>query len=252
MRILNLAVMLTVLVFLGAGAASAAVSLRDGALQYEQGGKKALFKAEDIAVEAVGNSDLRYVTLSEDQAKSIGKKPLLLIFDKSGALVKETSDIKDVEIEMIAKLSLSPGGTVLAVDNGTWLVRGWSFVSYPQLAPLGKPIAYLANGDEGMLDLAWVDDGSVLTTVIDEKGRAYDGYDPGGVTSVVVHRIRDGKATPVFAGTVLCDYALSAFDGKTVTALKSCGKTAEDWATPEAKEKGITSTTVTGPLPAGR
>lgn len=249
MRISRMALLVAVFVLMGAMSSSASFTLKGGQLLYEQGGKQAVFKSDSFFLEPVRGTDMRFLVLGEQEAKSIGKKPSLLIFDAGGALVKEVNSLGDIDVEQISALSLSPGKSVLAVDSGTWVVRGWDFVSYPDFKMLGG-LTYLSNSEEGHVNLAWVDEGRVLSTVIDEEGRKHDDYDPGGVASVVLFNIKSGQQVPVFAGTALCDYELSAFDGTTVTAIKSCGQKPDDWATSSAKEKGVTSTKVTGPLPA--
>ena len=251
MRISRMALLVAVFVLMGAMPSSASFTLKGGQLLYEQGGKQVVFKSDSVFVERVQGADMRFLILGEEEAKRIGKKTSLLIFDAAGALVKEIDSLGDIDVEQISVLFFSPGKSVLAVDSGTWLVRNWDFVSYPDLRPLGR-LTYVSNGEEGHTNLAWVDDGRVLSTVLDEEGRKHADYDPGGIASVVLFDIKSGKQVPVFAGTVLCDYELSAFDGATVTAIKSCGQKPEDWATSDAKEKGVTSAKVTGPLPAGQ
>lgn len=248
MRALYTALLTTALILAGTQAGLAAATLKNGELIYEAGGKKTVFTGDDVAVKKIKGSDLVFLTLDEDPAKRIGKKPTLFIFDASGALAAETSAIPDADIEQISALALSPKGSILAVDNGTWVVRSWSFVSYPALAPVGKPVAYLT--DEGLQDLIWVHDDAVLITIINENsGRKCADYDPCGLRSVALHRISTGKTTPVLAGTDVCDYGLFAFDGKSVTAIKTCGKTAKDWATADSKEKGLTQSKESVPLP---
>ena len=248
MRALYTALLAAAFILAGTQAGLAAATLQNGEMTYESGGKKTVFTGDDAAVQKIKGSDLVFLTLDEDPAKRIGKKPTLFVFDASGALAAETSAIPDVDIEQISALSLSPKGGVLAVDNGTWVVRSWSFVSYPALTPAGKPVAYLT--DEDLQDLVWVNDDAVLVTVINENsGRKCADYDPCGPRSVVLHRISTGKTTPVLAGTDVCDYGLTGFDGKSVTAIKTCGKTAKDWASADSKEKGLTRSKENAPLP---
>ena len=248
MRALYTALLAAAFILAGTQAGLAAATLKNGEMTYEAGGKKTVFTGDDVAVEKIKGSDMVFLTLDEDPAKRIGKKPTLFVFDASGALAAETSAIPDVDIEQISALSLSPKGGVLAVDNGTWVVRSWSFVSYPALAPAGKPATYLT--DEGLRDLIWVNDDAVLITVINEKSRRKCAdYDPCGPRSVVLHKISTGKSTPVLAGTDVCDYGLTGFDGKSVTAIKVCGKSAKDWATADSKEKGLTQSKESAPLP---
>ncbi len=252
MRVFCMVLLAAALVAAGSRTAPAAAVLKDGALHYEAGGKKTVFAADDAVVEPVRGSKLQFVTLDEDAAKRIGKNPSLLVFDASGVLAAETSDIPDVDIEQISDLSLSPAGNILAVSHGTWVVRDWSFLTFPGLAPAGKSISHLSGGED-RADIAWVDGDRVLVTVLNEKsGRTCGDYDPCGKRSVVMYGIRAGKVTPVLAGTDLCDYELGSFDGKVVTAHKACAKTVKDWDSADSMEKGVTRSTITVPLPGMR
>lgn len=249
MRTLSIALLAAACIFLGARDGAAGATLKDGELSYTANGKTETFTSDEVAAQNVRGSEMNFVTLDEEAAARIGKKPTLLIFDASGQLAAETSSIPNVEIEQISALFLSPGGKTLAVDSGTWVVRAWDFVSYPALASKGRGIGYLSP-DEGMADMLWVDDDHILTTTIDEKsGRPCGDYDPCGKRSVVLYQVSSGKTTPVLAGTDLCDYNLASFADNQVTAEKACGKKVADWKTDTSIQKNVKRERISVPLP---
>ena len=223
MRHLLLALLLLCFSASFALAASGHVSVKNGQVFVERDGKTTPVSKDTMTPDAVGNSTLLYVTVGEEDAKPLGLKGGLYIFDAEG---KAAGFAPSEAAEFCGQVSMAPGGTVLAMDSGTWLIRSWSFFSYPDMKPMGEVEYYQV--DE-ITPIFWKGDTEALfTTMETETERACD-YDPCGPTSIKRHDLASGKTSIILAGTTLCDYVMFSLDGDTITAGKRCLPNAEAW-----------------------
>ncbi|MDL2271511.1 hypothetical protein LJC23_00575 [Desulfovibrio sp. OttesenSCG-928-I05] len=207
-------------------------SLKDGTVTVRAEGKAVTISEEDFMVTPVENSDLRYGGAGEDAAAELGIPMGLYLFDASG---RGVGYVETEEIEFSYTAQLSPGGTVLALDSGTWLVRSWSFFSYPDLKPLGEPISYYDS--ENRPSLLWNGDNVVYfsSMSMDESERTCE-YDPCGEVSVSRYDLAAGELSTVMEGTPLCDYTLAGLADGQLSIEKLCLPALEDWKTaPEGK-----------------
>ena len=117
----------------------------------------------------------------------------------------------------------------MAVDTGTWVIRFWSFYTYPDFKELGQ-VSYLDTDDSNTL--IWTGDtGSLISSIDDGGGKRSCEYDPCGPVSVTYYDFATQKSTPVFAGTDLCNYKLAGYNTETneVEAEQLCLKSLQDW-----------------------
>lgn len=223
MRHLLLAMLLLCFTAASALAASGQVSLKNDQVFVEGDGKTTPVPKDTMTPDAVGNSKLRYVTVSEEDAKPFGLKGGLYIFDADG---KAAGFAPSEAAEYCAQVSMAPGGAVLAMDSGTWLIRSWLFFSYPDMKPMGEVAYYQV---EDVAPIFWKGDKEALfNTMETETERACD-YDPCGPTSIKRHDLISGKTSTLFEGTTLCDYLLFSLDGDTITMGKRCLPNAAAW-----------------------
>lgn len=241
LRFLVLAVIVALACPLSASA-QAKLTLKDGNISYEQGGaQKVLMKVEAGGETKVQNSNLVFVLVEDAAALQAAgyHAPGLFFFDKGVALTAYFPGTDSFDLAMCAAASLSPNGKVIALDNGTWLVRIWAFFNYPDFTPLiteDDPfISYLTQagwleGGRTDKDLAWVGSDAVIITDISEApvGRPCDS-DPCEPTDVVVHYLSAWRSQALAKGSELCDYRFNSLSGDTVTVDKVCVKTLDDW-----------------------
>lgn len=215
-------------------ALSAQVTLKNGQLLYKVGGAEKSLDLGEGALMKVAGSDLVFAYVDEAEALNAAKrKPGLLFFDKSGRLVGAYEGIDGFDPTMCSAASLSPGGKTLALDNGTWLVRVWTFLNYPALTQASQTeepfLSYLSN-PEGQ-DLTWIDDDTVVVTDLSEAPVSRPcPSDPCEPLDVVVHQVRTGHSRALAKGTELCNYTFRSLEGRTLTADKTCTKELDDWA----------------------
>lgn len=213
---------------------SAQVTLKNGQLSYKSGGTEKSLDLGEGALTPVAGSELVFAYVGDEEALKAAKlKPGLLFFDKGGRLVGAYEGIDGFDPTMCSAASLSPGGKTLALDNGTWLVRVWTFLNYPALTQASQSdepfLSYLSN-PEGR-DLTWVDDDTVLVTDLSEAPVSRPcPSDPCEPLDVVVHQVRAGNSQALAKGTELCNYTFRSLEGKTVTVDKTCTKDLDDWA----------------------
>lgn len=203
-------------------------SYTDGTVTIRAEGKTVSLSEEEFMLMPVEHSDLRFGAVGEDAAAEQGIPMGLYLFDASG---KNAGYIEMADAEFSYTAELSPGGTVLALDSGTWLVRSWSFFSYPELKPVGEPISYYDA--EERPSLIWKDDSVVYFSsmeLVDTSGRPCD-YDPCGMISVSRYDIASGEQTFVMEGTPLCDCALSGFENGELVIDQLCLPSLQDWKT---------------------
>lgn len=234
-RICRTLVLLCVLSALGASPAFSAVRFENGSLVYSDGGTAEVFPAATLWTGAVVGADLVFAGLDAEQAARVGRGPVIFFFDASGKPVGSVESSAFFDAERCSAVSASPDGTVLAFDNGTWLVRRWVFMTWPDFTVLGEPLSYLA--DEGGLDLAWLDSRTVLVTALDTSvaGERRCEYDPCGSKSVILHHV-GGVSDVLFGGDSVCDYTLLDVSRTTLTLLKACTREAADWSDLEGLE----------------
>lgn len=219
-------------------AAFAEVSLKDGQLSYPADvpnkDKLSDYEAQYGPVEG---SDFTYA-ISVDPYD--GAKPVIYFFGKDGKLAAKLHASEDFSFEDFAidSMFMSPKGNVVAIDNGTWIVRGWEFFSFPELKPLDRDVSYMLAVEDSVRQLFWVDNDNVLVQQIDDSSdvRKAD-YDPQGPLSIAIYTVSSGQLKNVFTGTDLCDYVLESFKDQVVTAQEVCAPKLEDWKTFEGVEK---------------
>lgn len=213
---------------------SAQVTLKDGQLLYKSGGANLSLDLGQGAVTPVAGSDLVFAYVDDEEAlKAAKRKPGLLFFNKGGRLMGSFEGLDGFDPTMCSSASLSPGGRTLALDNGTWLVRVWTFLDYPAFSQASRSdeffLSYLSNPDGR--DLTWVDDDMVLVTDLSEAPVSRPcPSDPCEPLDVVLHQIRAGASQALAKGTELCNYTFRSLEGKTVTVDKTCTKNLDDWA----------------------
>ena len=255
MKVLRFLVLALVLAWAGPWAASAQVkmTLKDGSIGYDQGSiQKVLLKVEDSAVTKVRNSDMVFIFVEDaGTLQAAGySEPGLFFFGKNGALSAYFPGDGNFDPAMCAAASMSPNGKILALDNGTWLVRIWAFYNFPELTPFiteDDPfVSYLTlagwlEGGRTDKDLVWVNNDTVIITDLSETPVARPCQsDPCEPTDVVVHRLTGWKSAALVKGNELCDYRFNSLSGDTVTVDKVCVKTLDDWQDPE-KSRTTTS-----------
>lgn len=230
----NRLVILMLILMLGLPSAlSAQVTLKNGQLRYKAGGAEKSFTPGEGALVPVAGSDLVFAYVDDEELlKAAKRKPGLLFFDKSGQLKGAYEGIEGFDPTMCAAASLSPGGKTLALDNGTWLVRIWTFLDFPALTQASEaeePFLSYLSIPEGR-DLTWVDDDTVVVTDISEAPVARPcPTDPCEPLDVVIHRVRSGDSQALAKGTELCNYTFRSLEGQTVTVDKTCTKELDDW-----------------------
>lgn len=213
---------------------SAQVTLKNGQLLYKSGGADRSLDLGEGAVTPVAGSELVFAYVGDEEAlKAAQRKPGLMFFDKSGRLVGAYEGIDGFDPTMCSAASLSPGGKTLALDNGTWLVRVWTFLDFPAFSQASQSeepfLSYLSNS-EGR-DLTWVDDDRVLVTDLSEAPVSRPcPSDPCEPLDVVLHQVRAGNSQALAKGTELCNYTFRALEGQTVTVDKTCTRDLDDWA----------------------
>lgn len=248
MKALRFLVLLMVAALAGPLMASAQgkITLKNGVIGDEEGGaRKELMKVEPGGQTKVLNSDLVFVPV-EDAATlqaSGHSEPGLFFFDKSGAQAAYFPGADGFDPAMCAAASMSPNGKIIALDNGTWLVRIWGFFNFPDFTPLTADedpfVSYLTlagwlDGGRTDKDLVWVDNDTVIITDISEApvARPCDS-DPCEPTDVVVHHLAAWNSKALAKGSELCDYRFHSLSGDTVTVDKVCVKNLDDWQDPE-------------------
>ena len=225
-----------------AAAATAQVEIQNGTIVATMKNKELKFSAKDFPLVNVENAELRFTTVGEAQAKESGLDEGVYIFAPTGKLA---AFLPMSGAEFCSRLSLSPNGTVLAVDFGVTLVREWSFYSWPTLKKLSKvPAVYFSTQERP--GLIWVNDTAVLLATMNTKSGRQCGYDPCGSLSVTLYTIANSKTTTVLKGTDLCDYTPRSLSNGTITASKLCLPSVTDW---KEYPEDIPVQTIAVPLP---
>ena len=251
LRFLVLA-MVAALVWPWAASAQIKLTLKNDNIGYEQGSvHKILMKVEKGAQTKVQNSDMVFI-LVEDAAtiQAAGhSEPGLFFFDKNGALAAYFPGTDGFDPAMCAAASMSPNGKIIALDNGTWLVRIWGFYTFPEFAPLNTEddpfVSYLTlagwlEDSRTDKDLTWVDNDTVIITDISEAPVARPcESDPCEPTDVVVHYLGAWQSNALAKGSELCDYRFNSLSGDVATVDKVCVNTLDDW---QDSEKPRTTT----------
>ena len=249
MKFLRFLVLAVMVAWTAPWAASAQVklTLKDGSIGYEQGTiQKVLLKVEEGGLTKVQNSDMVFVFVEDaGTLQAAGHtEPGLFFFNKSGALAAYFPGGGSLDPAMCATASLSPNGKIIALDNGTWLVRIWAFYNFPDFSPLTTEdnpfisyltLAGLQEGGRTDQDLTWVNNDAVIVTDLSETPVARPCQsDPCEPTDVVIHHLKDWKSSALAKGDELCDYRFNSLSGDTVTVDKVCVKSLDDWQDPEA------------------
>jgi len=229
-----------------AASAQVKVTLKNGNIGYEQGGiQKVLLAVEEGGVTRVQNSDVVFVYVEDaGTLQAAGhSEPGLFFFDKNGALAAYFPGGGNFDPAMCATASMSPNGKIIALDNGTWLVRIWAFYNFPAFTPLTTEedpfISYLTLAgirEDGRIeqDLTWLENDAVIVTDLSETPVARPCQsDPCEPTDVVIHRLSGWKAAALAKGDELCDYRFNSLAGDVVTVDKVCVKSLDDWQDPE-------------------
>ncbi|MDR1045065.1 MAG: hypothetical protein LBP33_08110 [Candidatus Adiutrix sp.] len=227
-----------ILLLLCPSLALAQLSLKNGRLEYKAGGALHSVEPENGAAVKVRNSELLFVSINDPEIlQAVKKGPGLFFFDESGALKAHYAGREDFDPEMCAAASLSPNGKVIALDNGTWLVRVWTFLNYPGMEPVNpaveEPFISYLSGEDGQ-DLIWVDDNTVAVTDISEAPVSRPcPADPCEPFDVVIHALRPWNSSALAKGSELCNYRLKAVEGRNAVVEKVCAKEIEDWGEAE-------------------
>ncbi len=235
-----------------AQAAEASLVVEGDTLMLLKDGKKQSLPNSMGTMEAVANSKLRFTTLSsyDEELPKIGVRAGLYLIDPDGKITYVNTSIPDpfaddnsmFTPEMLGDgtfdLTLSPRGDLLALSQSTSPIGQWVFLSYPSLA-YKNSTSYLMNYGDTVL--FWPQDNTVILQEIQTETDRVCEYDPCGPVSVVAYNIETGKATPLKAGTSLCDYRLQSIENNTAKILELCTKSPADWKTfpDEATDKVI-------------
>ena len=240
MKSVRLLILLVILALGGAPAAGAAPALKDGQISYTAGGAQKTLALEGGAPVKVRGADLWFVFVSDPEVLKEAKVsgPALLFFNKSGSLAAAWAGREGFDPEMCQAASMSPDGQIIALDNGTWLVRVWTFLTFPKMLPVNTEveepfISYLSTEEntKNATDLVWVDNDTVVVTDISEAPVSRPcPSDPCEPLDVVVHHLKLWQPTALAKGDELCDYSLKSLSGRTLTVNKTCAKTIDDWA----------------------
>lgn len=227
------------------GSALAEVSLAEGKIHYQDAEIKASLELDEGALIKVANSDYVFAFVSEPLAlKAAGlAKPSLLFFGNDGRLIASYAGSEGFDPEMCAAASLSPGKKIIALDNGTWLLRIWTFFNFPDFtaaADTEEPYLPYFSSNEYQ-DLAWVDDNTVVVTDVSEAPVSRPcPADPCEPLDVVVHRIKEWESASIAKGTELCNYQFITLAKRTATVMKTCTKNIDDWGTDESSKRTVT------------
>lgn len=227
------------------GPARAEVRLADGLLVFQQSGQEKNLPLEEGAVTKIANSDHVFVYVSDPETlKAAGQSnPALFFFDKKGQMTGAYAGNDNFDPELCASASMSPGGKIIALDNGTWLLRIWIFLNFPDLTPATEAEdAYLSYFDSDEFpSLSWVNDDTVLVTDVSEAPVARPcPADPCEPLDVVVHYIREWNSVALAKGTELCNYSLTSLSKRTATVVKTCTKNIDDWGTDDPSKRTVT------------
>lgn len=174
----------------------------------------------------VPSTKLFFCGVGAENGSPYGMAPGLYLFDARGAMA---GFIPSDAAEFCAEVRLSPGGSILAMDSGSFLVRDWYFYTYPGLKALGSVEYFQAEEKPGLI---WNGDVGVLFSSMDTAGhnRQCD-YDPCGPVSVRAYFFKTRTTKILLPGTDLCDYTLAHFspgDG-VVAAEKLCLPSVDAW-----------------------
>lgn len=161
-----------------------------------------VMQVEDAA--GVPTNKLSFCGVGKGSGRPYGITPGLYLFGDQGALA---GFIPTDAAEFCCEVRLSPGGVVLAMDSGTWLVRTWYFYTYPGLKGLGSVEYFQAEEKPGLL---WNGDSGVLFSGMTPGShhRQCD-YDPCGPVSVNAYSFKHRSVSTLLQGTDLCDFTLA-------------------------------------------
>ena len=214
---------------------SAQMSLNNSDLTYQTGQGTKVLEIDPSTLVKVSGSDLSFLALTDPSLlKDLKKDPGLYFFDRSGRLVAEYIGNDRFDPEMCYAASLSPDGKIIALDNGTWLVRAWVFFDFPGFKPIGPTdesyINYLSDNEKADKNLTWVDGHTVIvtdisTTLVSRPCQA-DICEP---LDVVIHDLANWKSQALAKGDELCDYTFDSLQNQTVLVNKTCVQKLEDW-----------------------
>ncbi len=259
MKITRLIVLLTALTLVGPATALAQMALKGNQLSYKAGAERKTLRLEEGAVTKVQGSKLVFVLVADPEALAAADagSPGLFFFDQNGALTARFAGGELFDPEMCAAASLSPDGRTIALDNGTWVVRAWTFYRFPDFTPLGPAdgpfLTYLTLEETGGQDLTWVDDQTVVVTDLNATQISRPcPADPCEPLDVVLHRLDSWESTALAKGDELCDYRFKSLSGRTVTVEKTCVKKLEDWENIDQANGRKTASSVTVEIPAAR
>lgn len=158
-------------------------------------GKKQSLSSDEFEVHPIMGNGMQFLTVNEDAKENYGLEPGVYLFDKAG---KQIAAISVDSPESCYDVQFSPNGKIIAVDQGTSVIRSWQFLSYPDLKPIGD-VSY-AEAVEGN-SLFWNNNEGVVYSFIDGEDTSRTcGYDPCGPTSVMYYSFTDKKETPILWG----------------------------------------------------
>ncbi|MDL2259327.1 hypothetical protein LJB99_00415 [Deltaproteobacteria bacterium OttesenSCG-928-K17] len=219
----------------------AQINLDGNSVNFQANGAAQSLALEGGVVTKVRNSNIVFAFIDNPEAMAAAglNKPALFFFDSQGKFMGAYAGDSSFDPEMCADASLSPNGKIIALDNGTWLVRIWAFFTFPDFSPItgdadpesetNVNLSYFSSDD--IQPLAWVDNNTVITTDLSQTPVARPcPSDPCEPLDVVIHYLKPWQSHALAAGTELCNYTLSSLSGRTVTVNKTCTKNIDDWA----------------------
>ncbi|MDL2316720.1 hypothetical protein LJC59_06530, partial [Desulfovibrio sp. OttesenSCG-928-A18] len=220
-----LAALLVLALPLTARAAAAELRVNEGKLFLTRDGKSTALAEGGLLIGEVQGASLRYAGIAEEDAAKAGVAAGLYLFDDRG---KVAGFLPVAEADMVADVLISPGGKTLITDNGSSVLRGLQFFSYPELNALSEQYFSCISTESPDLFLWLGDDRIVCTDVNPELTRKCPSENCQPL-SVVLHNPSGAGSTVLFEGTMLCDFELLSVTDNKLTARKTCVGRPADW-----------------------
>ena len=218
-KILTPLIAVAMCLFFFLGAAHARLVISDAGRLLLRTKENSIPVDESVTFGKVKNSDMLFAAFGPESMPGV---PAGLYLFKNRKLAKRL-DIPDPDL--CFTLSLSPNGSILAVDSGTSVVREWTFYNLATGKKVGKSVTYVS----GSVDLSWMDNERVLVTYPDGAPRECQ-TEQCSPLSVGIFNISTGKMRDIFKGSDRCDFTLLDVSPAVITAEKLCLESRRDWA----------------------